>query len=439
MNIAFEISPLLLASGTFGDKSGVYRYYYGLIRAYGEYIKKNHKNDRIILFSFNRDLTSLPPSKDIIDLLENKVFISINQITPIKRNFSLMKIKIFDSILRPILKIINLIIPIKKIYQNFINEVNFQEYLLFLKKKLNNNQVSIIYHSETSFYPLKEYKNVITIYDLTPIIMSSFHRQETVDLTQRKLYFTQKHCQGIVCISKSTKNDLLKHYPLNKNKKILICYPGNELSSPSTKENLFRDINMIIHKQASQIKKDRYLLFYGTFEPRKNITNLVEAFFDLQKKLEIPKDFKLVLMGGEGWGEKKKLIKNFVKENYPLKEKNNIVIIDFLNDDYLTTLIKNAYAVVYPSLYEGFGLPVLESLTLGTPVICSNNSSLPEVGGDAVLYVTPNNFYDLKNKIKYLINHPKVANILSKRGLKQSKKFNRIKSAAQLNSFLNSL
>ena len=130
-----------------------------------------------------------------------------------------------------------------------------------------------------------------------------------------------------------------------------------------------------------------------------------------------------------------KTVVNFVKENYPIKNKNKIVILDYLNDDYLINLIKNSYTVIYPSLYEGFGLPVLESMSLGTPVISSNTSSFPEVGENAVLYINPYDYYDLKNKIKYLINHPEVARKLSKNGIKQSKKFNWSNSVSKLYNF----
>ncbi len=439
MNIAFEISPLLLASGSFGDKSGVYRYYYGLIKAYGNYLKKNKINKKIILFSFDKNLVSFPPTKDIINLLNNEHFLFISNPIAIKKDASYLKFRIFDLALRPFLKLVNLVIPIKKIYSNFSNEIIFQEYVLHVKKQLKKNAVSTIYHSETCFYPLKGFKNIITIYDLTPIFMSHFHRKETIDLSQRKLYFGQKYCEGIVCISQSTKNDLLKYYPLYKYKKIVICYPGSELKLLSYRKSFFSDINFLLGRQKNIIKKGRYLLYYGTFEPRKNIISVVEAFYELQKNRDIPKDFKLILTGGDGWGEKKKMIKNFIKENYPLKEKNSIIMFDFLNDDYLVSLIKNSLAVVYPSLYEGFGLPVLESMSLGTAVICSNNSSLPEVGGNAVIYASPNDYFDLKNKIKYLINHPNVAKSLSKKGLKQSKKFSWEKSSHILHGLMQKL
>ncbi|MEK7633238.1 MAG: glycosyltransferase family 1 protein [Patescibacteria group bacterium] len=436
MNIAFEISPLLLASGSFGDKSGVYRYYYGLIKAMGTYVKSNKKNTKIILFSFNKDLLNSPINKDIIDLLNNQSILFIKNIPTIQKYSSFFGLRLLESFLKPFLKIINLILPIKKLYFHIIDELRFQEYISFLKKQLSKYKVTVVYHSETSFYPLKDFKNVITIFDLTPVIMSQYHRFETVDLSKRKLYFAQRHCQGIVCISKCTKDDLLKSYPAFKNKEITICYPGIDSVFLSKHKSNFDDLSQ---KQICNIKKGRYLLFYSTFEPRKNIINLVQAFFDLHKEKQIPADFKFVLMGGEGWGNIKVNVANFVKENFPIKSKNRILILEYLNDEYLIDLIINSYAVIYPSLYEGFGLPVLESMFLGTPVICSNNSSLPEVGKNSVLYIDPFDYYDLKNKIKHLIKYPKIAQKLGRSGIKQSKKFSWSNSASKLYHFLNTL
>jgi glycosyltransferase involved in cell wall biosynthesis len=439
INIAFEISPLLLASGSFGDKSGVYRYYYGLIQALGAYIRKNKKNIKIILFSFNKSLLGASPNKDILNLLNNGVFVFINYL-PEENHDHLLNLEIFKLLFKPFLTIINTILPIKVVYFNIINNIIFNKYLGFLNQELKKNKVGTIYHSETGFFPIGNYKNIITIFDLTPIIMPYSHRIETNDLTQRKLNFAQKHCDGIVCISKSTKRDLLKYYPKCIHKKIMVCYPGlDPVFKTKINQSLFEDIKTLSKTQSIGLKSKRYLLYYGTFEPRKNIINLVQGFVELKQENKIPKDFKLILLGGDGWGKIKQTVSNYVKENFIIKEKNSIIIFDYLNDLYLISLIKNSYAVAYPSFYEGFGLPVLESMALGVPVITSTGSSLPEVGGQSVLYINPKGYDDLKDKMSLLINNPKLASQLSKKGFRRAGTFNWGSSASKLYRFLKHL
>ena len=251
--------------------------------------------------------------------------------------------------------------------------------------------------------------------------------EETNDLHKRKLVFARRFCDGITCISNSTKKDLLRYSPHFRNKKIIVGYPGLD---PHFENNInsINDHNKRFFPLLKNTYK-KYLLYYGTFEPRKNLAYLTKAFADLKKKGEIPQDFGLVLTGGDGWGGVKNSIVAFIKENFITHRNKSIVVLDYVNDTHLLQLIKNAYAVVYPSLYEGFGLPVLESMAVGTPVICSNNSSLPEVGGKAALYVQATNFFDIKHKIKHLVSHPRLAQELSQKGIMQSKKFTWEKTA----------
>lgn len=441
MNIAIEISPLMTASGGFGDKSGVYRYMYGIIDALINLTAEKDENAKIILFSFNRDILKYPLNPEILKFLSHKNVHIINSIPIFPEENAIDKVLLLDlPIIKPVLKILNNIIHIKSIFSNYTNRKRYQIYVNYLKYEFKKNKVKVIFHSETGFYPIHDFVNVITIYDLTAILMGEFHREQTVDLQKRKLEFTQKYCEGVICISNFTKKDLLALNGFSA-KKIAVIYPGLDpvfkISKNQAGEKVtFSDINLILEYHKNQLESKKYLLYYGTFEPRKNLIYLVKAFVDLQRSNEIPNDYKLVLMGGEGWGHIKNTIRNFVKENFPIHSKNNIIILDFLSDDYICEFIKNAAVVVYPSLYEGFGLPVLESMALGTPVICSNTSSLPEVGEDALLYVDPNNFNDLKEKIKYFINNPKVSIKLSERGIEQSKKFDWKRSGIQLYKFL---
>lgn len=432
MNIAFEISPLITASGTFGDKSGVYRYMYGLLKGMADHIKKNKLDTKIYLFSFNPHFLKVPINPEIYDLIDKKRVILLRRDPPIKEATS-----IYSQIIKRVLqikpnlflRIINRLLFVKYFLGLISERVEFNNYIKILDHEFTKRKISVIFHSETAFFPVGDYKNICVMYDFTPINLPEFHRSETIDLKKRKVNFALNYGNGIICISKSTKDDLLKYSPIFKNKKIIVGYPGLDnyfedvASQKLNVESSMKDLNLLINKYKITIENEKYLFYYGTFEPRKNIIFLVKAFMDLHKENSIPKDFKLVLTGGEGWGKVKKKIINYLNEEFPLVEQRKIILTDYVNDNYLTKFIKNAYAVVYPSIYEGFGLPVLESMALGTTVLSSNTSSLPEVGEHSVLYTNPWDFFDIKEKIRYLIKNKKFAKELSKDGLIQASQF----------------
>ncbi len=442
MNIAFEISPLLLASGSFGDKSGVYRYVTGLINSLEETSKKN--GHKIVLFSFDRNLLLSQVNPYLYEITNNKNFIFLNNfsepiVEPVVGSYVRNKIlKLFGF--KQILRIANRIFKMKNLYDYLREQVHEKNYMDFLQSELKKKDVTHIIHSNTSFKVIGNFKNIQIIYDLTPLIFPFNHRQETLDLFSRQLEFSKNHCKGIISISKATKKDLYKYYPAFHNKKVKIVYPGaDEGLNKKIDDTSYNEIVQLLKINHQSLIKNKYLIYFGTFEPRKNIIYLVKSFVDLQNEKAIPGDFKLLLVGGEGWGNIKCKIRNYVNEEFPLMSKRNIIVLDYIADRFLYSLVENAYATVYPSLYEGFGLPVLESMKLGTPVISSNNSSIPEVGGNAILYSKVNDYADLKNKIKTLINNQKMANILSERGLEQSKKFNWKKSGKDIYEFLNSI
>ena len=432
MNIAFEISPLITASGTFGDKSGVYRYMYGLLKGMAEHIKKNKLDIKIYLFSFNPQFLRTPINPEIYNIIDKKRVILLRRDPPFKEKKNILSLFIKKVLqIKPNLffRVLNRILFIKYFLGYISERLEFNTYIEVLDYEFTKRRIKLIFHSETAFYPVGDYKNICIMYDLTPINLPEFHRKETIDLKKRKLNFALNYGNGIICISKSTKDDLIKYSPAFKDKKIIIGYPGldayfKEVANQKFNiKNSMKDLNLLLKKYSNSISEEKYLLYYGTFEPRKNILFLVKAFMDLHKENQIPNDFKLVLIGGEGWGKIKKSIKNYLNEEYPLVDERKVVVLDYVNDEYLTKFIKNAYAVVYPSIYEGFGLPVLESMALKTTVISSNTSSLPEVGGHSVLYTNPWDFFDIKEKIRYLIRHKRFAKELSKDGLIQASQF----------------
>lgn len=419
--MAFEISPLLTASGSFGDKSGVFRYIYGFLTTLIKELKQRDSRVKIFLFTFAPHNLNYSVSPELIELAKDKNVSILGYQKDLKTTIPYYK-KIFDLIeIRPIkkiLKILDSLFSLRKTYASYIDKRNFRSYVKSLEKEFYKQNIEIVFHSETGFFPLRHLINIITIYDLTTIIFPELHRVETVDLHLRKIRFAKNSAQMILAISESTKKDLYTHSEAFRQKPIVVAYPGLDA-------NFVHDISKIKLVQGlhSPLSTKRYLLYYGTFEPRKNITYAVRAFTELYNEGQIPSDYKFVLIGGKGWGKTKENILGYISENFPVAATRPIIVLDYTTDQNLRSYIKHARAVIYPSLYEGFGLPILESMSLGTPVLTSTTSSMPEVGGTAAIYVNPKNYFDLKDKIKLVITDDKLVGQMIKKGLQQSKKF----------------
>ena len=163
-----------------------------------------------------------------------------------------------------------------------------------------------------------------------------------------------------------------------------------------------------------------YLLFYGALEPKKNVARLIDAY--MLSGADIP----LVVTGAAGWGnqtETKMLDELSAEGRERRRGSRRVYRFEYVSIPMLVTLIRGARAVIFPSLYEGFGLPVLEAMQLGTPVVTSSTSSLPEIAGDAALYVDPYDTYQIAQAIKTISADEGLRAELTRRGLVQAELF----------------
>ena len=225
---------------------------YGLLKGMADHIKKNKLDIKIYLFSFNPHFLKTPINPEIYDLIDKKRIILLRRDPPYTQKGGLIN-RIIKIILRTkpniVIKIINKIFFIKFFLNQISDRLEFQSYLLVLDEEFKKRNIKIIFHSETGFFNVGNYKNIVVMYDLTPINMSEMHRMETKDLIKRKLLFSEINGNGIICISKSTKDDLIKYSPIFKTKKITVCYPGLDAlfqNSISTKTNKITSIRLLI-------------------------------------------------------------------------------------------------------------------------------------------------------------------------------------------------
>lgn len=230
-------------------------------------------------------------------------------------------------------------------------------------------------------------KTVTIVHDLAVFKLGDILHNKKAQIVER---ITLKRCTAdsakIIAVSESTKRDLLDIFPETESKISVI------LEAPMLKSDYDFPLKFENRKP--------YLLFVGTLEPRKNIINLIKAYSLLPE--EIQEKYTLKLAGKKGWGGE-----DYVALITSLKLKDRIELLGYLESDELLDLYREASLMVYPSLYEGFGLPVIEAMAVGTPVLTSNISSLPEVVGDTCPLCDPNDINDIVKKIIMMLQKEK--------------------------------
>ncbi|MDP2683934.1 MAG: glycosyltransferase family 1 protein [bacterium] len=256
-----------------------------------------------------------------------------------------------------------------------------------------------------------------TVYDLTPVLFPTYHPYASVYRSKLGMKLIKNNVDHYITISRATANDLISMYKINSNK-ITTIYPA--LSPKITK--------LIDNQKNSKnpINCD-YILFVGTIEPRKNISGLLEIFQKIKNKNN---SIKLVIVGGLGWKYKNDL----VILNYHIKE-GNVVWFQDASDKKLAQLYNHAKLFIYPTFYEGFGLPVLEAIYAGLPVLASNISSLPEIIEDNNLLISLEDGDEFVNKSLEIIGSNSLTNkivIKLKKRLKLFSWENNIKQTSEI-------
>lgn len=221
----------------------------------------------------------------------------------------------------------------------------------------------------------------------------------------------------VVAISKFSKRHFLETFPHFPEERVRVVYPNSRFDK--------FDIEAIKPNLKFNLIENKFWLSVGTIEPRKNLIMLVNAYKDYASQVSSP--MPLVIAGGSGWmtEEFQKILRS---EGLDVP----IILTGYVNDAELIWLYQNCYANLYPSLFEGFGLPILEAMQFGAATICSNTSSMPEVAGNAAILLNPLLSSEWTSAMINLASNPIKRRELSKLGPKQAEKFTGTKNAEQI-------
>lgn len=267
---------------------------------------------------------------------------------------------------------------------------------------------------------------VITVHDLSYLHFPQLFKKD--DLYQLKNWsaYSIKNSIHIFAVSKTTKEDIVKNYKLDPSK-ITVTYEGyaQDKFKPQSNDTIDK-----IRKKY-KIKED-YIIFVGTLQPRKNIERLIEAFKQVIGRsgnrairktpdnliTRQPDDLQLVIVGKKGW-----LYDPIFAKVKTLDLKDKVIFTDYVPDEDLVALISGAKVYVLPSLWEGFGIPVVEAQACGVPVVVSNTSSLPEIVADSGILVDPESVESITRGIGTVLSDEKLRQNLIKKGFENIKRF----------------
>jgi len=283
-----------------------------------------------------------------------------------------------------------------------LNKLVFKIYRSSKHFKYHETIYHPTYYAEDITDFRNKYKIIITVYDMIHEKFPEYFPRIETELFKKKKSI--ENADGIICISDNTKKDLIDYYKIDPDK-VNVIYPGPNLIPDNIQPNKFNN-------------KKPFILFVGKRLNYKNFSLLLDSY--IEEKLF--HNFDLLCFGGEtqSSSESNKIKKHGLEKNIRLLKGDDTLLI---------SLYKGASCLVYPSLYEGFGMPILEAIMQGCPVITADSSSLPEVGRDAAIYFKPGNLLDLSSKLNKVLNDENLRSIMIKKGYRQANNFSWKKNA----------
>lgn len=265
-------------------------------------------------------------------------------------------------------------------------------------------------------------KTVVTVHDLGAEYLPKMHQLKQRLYLKWITHYQLKSASSLIAVSKATKDDLIKNVGIDP-KKIKVVYESYD-------ESLFKPVkgDLLVNRLISfKLVGMGYFLFVGTVQPRKNLDRLIRAYANLSS------DAPLVIVGSKGW-----LSEAIYKLPKLLKISDKVKFLGYVSDKDMPALYSGAIALVFPSLFEGFGLPILEAQASGCPVLTSNVSSMPEVAGAGAVYVNPYSVEDIMEGMERVKREWERVKLI-KAGFENIKKFSWQKCARETLNVLENL
>ncbi|HLD96256.1 MAG TPA: glycosyltransferase family 1 protein [Patescibacteria group bacterium] len=273
-------------------------------------------------------------------------------------------------------------------------------------------------------YPHRRGKSVVLIHDLTFEKVPQYVARRNVEFLRKFVPPSVARADHVVVNCEFTKRELIEAYRVPA-EKVTVAYPG--VDPKSFYPRSAKDKEEIKRKYG--INKP-FLLFLGTLEPRKNVPAILKVYADLPNR----RDFNLVLAGKRGW-----LSEEIFRTVADLGLEEDVIFTGYVPEEDRPKLMSAAEVFVFPSFFEGFGMPVVEAQACGTPVVTSNTTSLPEAAGKGAVLVDPKNVYQLARAIEEVLSSGSLREKLVKKGLANARRFDWNESARKLIEIFNRL
>jgi glycosyltransferase involved in cell wall biosynthesis len=286
-------------------------------------------------------------------------------------------------------------------------------------------------HANNFFCPTaaRAARLVYVLYDLSFIEHPDYTLEETRVAAFTGVFNASLYADRLIAISHYSRDHFLQTFPRCSPEKIDVVYPASRFL---TSDRSVDDKTRQMWNAARALRANEFWLCVGTLEPRKNHDRLLQAYAAL--KASCPQIFPLVLVGARGW-----LMDDFEQKIISSGLQNNVIMLGYADDFTLRWLYQNCFAFLYPSLFEGFGLPVLEAMSLGAAVITSNVTSLPEIVGAAGILLDPLRVDEIAQAMQSLLHNSTLRAQLKTKALERSQKFSWDTAARQVLKIYESL